>query len=183
VGESGDLARTIRSGICIVLLVLACTPQSKTVRSPAGLWVWHEQWLSAPDWLVKESGPQWNAPGIVLRFCPNGRFRMASGVFYRGGGHMTLGSSDGLALYEGSWVNRPDGVTVTYRLVDSEIRFSGMEKAMATEWREHLGIAGDALLFTFHRLDGRAFPMRFVSAGSLGEKVASRFVECNGAIP
>jgi hypothetical protein len=175
--------RTIRGGICIVLLALACTPQSKIAPSPAGLWVWHERWLSAPDWLVKESGPQWNAPGIVLRFCPNGRFRMATGVFYRGGGQITLGSSDGLTLYEGIWASRSDGVVVTYRLVDAEIRFTGMEKAMATPLTERPRIIDGALLFTYRRPDGRAIPLRFVFAKSMDEKVASRFVECGGARP
>jgi hypothetical protein len=108
---------------------------------------------------------------------------MATGVFYRGGGHITLGSSDGLALYEGTWASQLDGVTVTYRLVDTEIRFTGIEKAMATQLTERPRIIDGALLFTYSRPDGRAIPMRFVSAASMNEKVASRFVECNGARP
>jgi hypothetical protein len=148
------------------------------------MWAWNEPWQSAPDWLVKESGPQWNAPGIVVRFCPDGRFRMATGVFYRGQGRVGLGSSDGLALYEGTWSAEKDHVTVRYRLVDVEIRFSGIEKVMATELTEYPTISGNVLHFTYRRPDtGRAIPMSFKAASSLPDKLASRFVECSAPMP
>jgi hypothetical protein len=148
------------------------------------MWAWNEPWQSAPDWLIKESGPQWNAAGIVLRFCPDGRFRMATGVLYRGQGHVGVGSSDGLALYEGTWSVEKDEITVRYRLVDVEIRFSGIEKIMATELTEHPTINGSVLHFTYHRPDtGRAIPMSFKAASSLADKLVQRFVECSARMP
>jgi hypothetical protein len=147
------------------------------------MWEWNEPWQSAPDWIVKESGPQWNAPGVVLRFCPDGRFRMATGVFYRDQGHFALGSSDGLALYEGRWSARENQITVRYRLADVEIRFSGMEKVMAAEFTEHPTINGNVLHFTYRRPDtGYAVPMSFKSASSLPDQLSARFVECSAPI-
>jgi hypothetical protein len=169
--------------ICALAALLACR-ERHAPPSPVGLWAWHEPWESAPEWLVQESGPQWTAPAVVIRFCPDGRFRMATGVFYRGGGHVGLGSSDGLALYEGRWVQSADQITVRYRLADAEIRFRGIEKVMAADITEHPELKENNLLFMYRRPDnGRAVPMQFVDAASLPDKLAPRFVECSGAKP
>jgi hypothetical protein len=169
--------------ICALAVLLACRERPSS-PSPVGLWTWHEPWKSAPEWLVKESGPQWNAPAVVIRLCPNGRFRMATGVFYRAGGNVALGSSDGLALYEGRWSQSANQIMVQYRLVDAEIRFTGIEKVMATEITEHPELKGNNLLFTYRRPDdGRAIPMQLVDAASLPDKLAPRFVECSDAQP
>lgn len=164
--------------------LLACR-ENPAATSPVGLWTWHEPWESAPEWLIKESGvPQWNAPAVVIQFCPDGRFRMATGVFYRGGGYVGLGPSDGLALYEGRWSQSADQITVQYRLVDAEIRFTGIEKVMATEVTEHPKLKRNRLLFTYRRPDdGHAVPMQFADAASLPDKLAPRFVECSGPKP
>jgi hypothetical protein len=161
--------------------LLACRVHP-AAPSPVGLWGWHEPWESAPEWIVKESGPQWSAPAVVIQFCPDGRFRMATGVFYRGGGHVGLGSSDGLALYKGRWSQSADQITVQYRLVDAEIRFTGIEKIMATEITDRPELKGNHLFFTYRRPDnGRAVPMQFVDAASFPDTLDPRFVECSGA--
>lgn len=169
--------------MCTLAALLACRERPAS-PSPVGLWAWHEPLESAPEWLVKESGPQWNAPAVVIQFCPDGHFRMATGVFYRGGGHVGLGSSDGIALYEGRWSQSADQITVQYRLVDAEIRFTGIERVMATEITDRPKLKGNNLLFTYRRPDnGRAVPMQFVDAASLPDKLNPRFVECSGAKP
>jgi hypothetical protein len=109
---------------------------------------------------------------------------MATGVFYREGGSVGLGPSDGLALYEGRWSQPADRIMVQYHLIDAEIRFSGIEKVMATEITEHPEVKGNKLLFTYRRPDdGRATPMQFFGAASLPDKLAPRFVECSDAKP
>ena len=165
----------------VLAALLACR-EHPAAPSPVGLWAWHEPWESAPEEIVKESGPQWTAPAVVIQLCPDGRFRMATGVFYRGGGRVSLGSSDGLALYEGRWSQSAGQITAQYRLVDAEIRFTGIEKAMATEITDHPELRGNRLFFTYRRPDdGRAVPMQLADAASLPDKLAPRFVECSGA--
>jgi hypothetical protein len=165
----------------ILLTLLACSPGTP---SPAGLWAWHEPWESAPEEIVQDTGPQWTAPALVVRFCPDGRFRMASGVFYRAGGRISLGSSDGLRLYEGRWSKSWGRITVQYRLADAEIRFTGMKEAMDRELTEHPEIQGRNLLFTYRAPEGgREVPIRFEQAASLPDQLEPRFVECSGARP
>jgi hypothetical protein len=161
-----------------LLILVACSP--RPVASPEGLWAWNERWDSAPVEIVKEFGPQWTSPGIALRFCPDGRFRMATGVFYRRPAYVTLGSSDGLSLYEGKWSRDANGITVRYRLVDVEIRFAGVENEMRKEIVEHPRVDGDSLLFTYHQPStGRAYPFRFRRGNALPAKLSGRFVECS----
>jgi hypothetical protein len=144
------------------------------------MWAWHEAWESAPPEIVKETGPQWTAPGIAINFCPDGRFRMASGVFYRGSNRITLGSSDGLSLYEGTWSRDGAGVAVRYRLTEVEIQFTGVEKAMMREYVDHPVLQRNAMSFTYHQpASGREFPLKFVRAETLPEKLGERFVECS----
>ena len=97
---------------------------------------------------------------------------------------MGLGPSDGLALYEGRWSQSASQIMVRYRLVDAEIRFTGIDKVMATEITEHPELKKNNLLFTYRRPDdGRAIPMRFAGAASLPDKLEPRFVECSDAKP
>ena len=107
---------------------------------------------------------------------------MATGVFYRRPAFVTLGSSDGLSMYEGRWTQNSEGVTVHYRLVDVEIRFTGVEKAMRQEIVEHPQLDGESLLFTFRQpATGRSYPFRFVRGEALPAKLGGRFVECSGS--
>lgn len=171
--------------LMFALAVLLACRERPVGPSPVGLWAWHYPWASAPAEIVEDSGvPQWYAQAAVIQFCPRGRFRMATGVLYRSGGHMGLGASDGLALYEGRWSQSADQITVQYRLVDAEIGFTGIEKAMATEVTELPELEGNNLLFTYRSPgNSRPWPMWFSAAASLPDKLAPRFVECSGAKP
>lgn len=149
-----------------------------------GLWGWHTAWESAPAEIVKETGPSWSAYATLVNFCPGGRLRIATGVLYRGTGSATLGPSDGLAVYEGRWTSSGDTITATYRLVDSEIPFFGIDLAMRTEFTEHPRIRGGKLLFAFHHYGKEsAAPRTFKRATTRGEALEDQFVNCDGHGP
>lgn len=163
----------------LLLALFSCGRPDPQARSPAGLWVWHEEWVSAPEEIVEEFGPQWNASGALVRFCPDGRFRMATGILYRAGGTYGLGASDGLTLYDGRWLAVENGVEVRYKLTEAEIQFRGYEQARAREIVERLAIGGSTLRFTYHRPpDDRRFELLFESAATAPERTTARFVEC-----
>jgi len=169
----------ILTAAAAIFVLLSCSSPEVSAPSPVGLWVWHEAWQSAPDEIVKEFGPQWNAPGALIRFCPDGKFRMAMGVLYRRTGSITLGSSDGLTIYDGEWHTSESGLQVRYHLTDAEIRFDGYERARAKQLADQPTISGKKLLFTYQQpQDDRRFRMSFEAASSLPDKTASRFVEC-----
>lgn len=175
-GEPSGIKTTLAA---IALALFACGSPDVSWPSPVGLWVWHEEWESAPPEIVEESGPQWTAPGALIRFCPDGRFRVATGYLYRGSGVIVLGSSDGLTLYEGRWRSGGNGVEVQYQLTDAEIRFTGYEQARAKRLVDRPIVEGNSLRFTYHRPhDDRRFEMQFEAAVAMPERVAPRFIEC-----
>jgi len=165
-----------------VVLLLSCSAAERPTPSPIGLWVWHEAWQSAPDEIVKDSGPQWTATGALVRFCPDGTLRLAMGVLYRGGGSVTLGSSDGLTTYQGEWHSSEHGLEVQYHLTFAEIEFTGYEQALARQLVDQPTIVGNELSLNHHwPRDNRAFRMSFTAASSLPEKTWDRFVECEAS--
>ncbi len=175
-GEPSGMKATLAA---IVLALFACRSPDASGPSPVGLWVWHAEWESAPPEIVEESGPQWAAPGALIRFCPDGRFRLSTGNLYRGGGGIVLGSSDGLTLYEGRWRSGENGVEVQYQLTDAEIPFAGYERARAKQLMDRPIVEANILRFTYHRPhDDRRFEMRFEAAVAMPERVAARFAEC-----
>ena len=167
-----------------LLVLLSCSRAGRSAPSPVGLWVWHEAWRSAPAEIVEDSGPEWNASGALIRFCPDGEFRLATGELYRSRRQITLGSSDGLTIYEGRWISGERGVEIRYKLTDAEIWFTGYDAARARQLVDHPTIAGHELQFSFHRpVDDRRFHWTFESASSLGDRSVPRFVECSGVEP
>jgi hypothetical protein len=161
------------------LTLLSCASHQGYTDPIQGTWVWHQSWESAPDEIVRESGPQWFASGALISVCPGGRFRMATGVLYRASGNITLGPSDGLRLYEGTWHSSGSGVEVRYKLVDAEIRFTGYDEALKRELVARPELVGQRLTFLFqHPEGGGSVPMTFDSAAGLNEEVALKFVEC-----
>ena len=55
------------------------------------------------------------------------------------------GRDDGLEIYRGKWTMRPDGATVTYRLVDYAVPFPGVERALGEDLSTAAAVAGSRL--------------------------------------
>jgi hypothetical protein len=166
----------MRIVVTVVASLVVAGSRAAAPPEPTGLWWWHAKWESPPAEVVKEIGPIWSAPGVLINFCPGGRLRIATGVFYRRRGPASLGVSDGLSLYEGQWSWTGEAITTTYRLVDSEIPRPNEERVMRTQLVEHPRIEDGVLLFTFRRADATSTPtLRFNRATLLED----RFVECN----
>jgi hypothetical protein len=109
---------------------------------------------------------------------------MATGVLYRDTDLASLGSSDGLMLYEGEWEMDGEAIKATYRLVDSEIAFTGMELAMRTKQVEHLRVAAGELLFSFRHPGATTAPtLHLKSVVTATPRVEDRFVECSAKAP
>ena len=171
-------ARIVIAAAALCLLA-TCREAPAPPPSPVGLWGWHEQWESAPPDIVKETGPQWAARGIVLRFCPNGRFRMSTGVFYRWPWSIALGVSDGLTLFDGQWTQDAEGIVVRYRLVDAEIRWNGYDQALKRELIERPTFQNDALRFTYtNPMTLKRWRFRFIHGERMEAPLAARFAEC-----
>jgi hypothetical protein len=169
---------SLRFPIIAFATLLSTGSQAAAPSDVTGLWVWHYPWTSAPAAIVKDSGPSWWASALVLNFCEDGRLRMATGVLYRGTGSAILAPSD-LALYAGTWKLEGEAVVAQYRLVDTEIHFTGKDAAMNTELVERLPIKDGTLRFAFRYL-GKESPrdlrLRRTNVGT--RSVENRFVEC-----
>jgi len=140
------------------------------------LWVWHEAWEKPPEAELSAT-----APGIVLQLCSDGAFKMASGVLYQNKTGASLGSSDGLRLYQGKWSQDASTVTLRYRLVDAEIRFTGYEEVLKKEILVTTRLEGRMLRFPFQAPEvGKVFNLRFTPAEK-SLHVSDRFVECSTA--
>jgi len=140
------------------------------------LWVWHEAWEKPPDVELSST-----APGIVLQLCSDGAFKMASGVLYRNRAGISLGSSDGLRLYKGRWSQNGSTVTLRYRLVEAEIRFTGYEEVLKKEIVVTTRLEERVLRFPFQAPEGgKVFNLRF-SPAEKSVHLSDRFVECSTA--
>lgn len=79
-------------------------------------------WLSYETWPDKPTGEDepWTTPGVVVAFCPDGQFRMASGLLYRAENGAGLGASDGIATFRGEWSGTLMDLTVSYALASGD---------------------------------------------------------------
>lgn len=104
-------------------VALAASAETASERDVAGVWAWHDAWQDAPPEIRSEPGQRLaaTASALIVNFCPDGEFRMATGVFWRYDAGISLGSSDGIAVYRGSWSRRGEALVVSYRLVSAEL--------------------------------------------------------------
>lgn len=161
-----------KASLLAVTLLSAGTSAS---ASPIGTWAWHGKWRTAPG----QSAHTANADGVVVSFCEDGRLRMASGTLYRTKDTASLGSSDGLALFEGRWTLENAVVHATYALVDAEIRGSNYETLAKVTRVVAARLDGERLEFTFYRaFDGQALNVLLVPVATSKPTIANRFAEC-----
>jgi hypothetical protein len=164
-----------RKASALAFLILSAATSPYAYASPLGTWAWHGKWQKAP----RQVGHTATADGIVVSFCEDGRLRLASGVLYRTNGVATLGSSDGLALYEGRWSLDNGVVRASYALVDAEIRSSNYDKLVNVTRNVAARFDGERLVFTFYRaFDGQALDVLLAPAATSKPVVADRFTEC-----
>ena len=159
----------------VVLAVVILSAGAIAYASPLGTWAWHGKWQTASG----QPGHTANADGIVVSFCEDGRLRIASGTLYRTNDAASLGSSDGLALYEGRWSLDNGVVRASYALVDAEIRSSNYDRLVNVTRSVAARLHGERLVFTFYRAsDGQALDVLLAPAATSKPAIAERFAEC-----
>ncbi len=163
--------------VCLAVASLGATPEPELL----GIWAWNAKWEVAHKEL--ELGyAMATAPALIANFCPNGEFRMATGIFYRTDDSIELGSSDGIETYRGTWIRTQDEFVVRYRLASAELIDSEtFDREQRTEIVVEPAFIGDVLAFA-HRPRGVANPIAWVvalrSARDYEQHVRGRFVEC-----
>ena len=113
------------SRIAVLGVALAAAAPISFTAEPevVGVWAWHTDWQDAPPEIRAEPGQgiAATASALIASFCPDGTFRLATGVFWRHDHGISLGASDGIALYRGTWSRQAKALTVRYRLVSAEL--------------------------------------------------------------
>lgn len=146
-----------------------------------GIWAYVEKWEAAP----KDVAPgRFTSRAIVLRFCADGQFVMAKCVLYRYRNEsINIGPNDGLEIYRGRWSASGEGASITYRLVDYEVAFTGVQSAMKKDITALARFAGKKLRMPVVRLDldpPKVFETTFVSEALLPARLGEKFIQCDG---
>jgi hypothetical protein len=171
-----------RSALTGLLLGLICVAQADALTpSIAGLWIHHGDWEFAPKEINEDGDVHTSANAAVINFCPNGEFRMATGVIYQSTNSpgVAIGASDGLAIYSGRWSKEGDAARVEYRLVSAEIRRIPDDLNPSVVHAATLNLVDGLLYFPFTTRSNTPWPLEFLSAARYEKIVEDEFVECS----
>lgn len=164
----------------LALLVMTAAISAESPAVPEGLWIYHGEWEYAPKEINEDGDIHKVANAAIINLCPNGGFRLATGVIYQStkSPGVQIGVSDGLAIYSGSWSRSSGGIRVEYRLVSAEFR-NTLDDAVAAAKRAAVLVPGDGkLTFPFTSISGKIYPLTFTPAASYEKEVGDEFVEC-----
>jgi hypothetical protein len=139
-------------------------------------------WLSYEAWPAKPTGEDepWTTEGVVVAFCPDGQFHMASGLLYRSRGGAVLGSSDGIATFRGKWSGTLTDLTVSYVLASAEIAPVGVKLSdLKPRTIKPTVVSAEMLLFDYQPWpDELPRQLTLVSAATLDFSLSDRMVAC-----
>jgi hypothetical protein len=139
-------------------------------------------WLSYETWPDKPTGEDepWTTPGIVVAFCPDGQFRMASGLLYRAENGAGLGASDGIATFRGEWSGTLMDLTVSYALASAEIQPIGVNLSdLKRKTTKPTVVSEEMLLFDYQRWPNElSWQITLVPAALLAFRLDDRMVKC-----
>lgn len=165
----------------VVLLIAAEAALAGDAPAPVdGLWIHHADWQMAPAEINEDGNIHKFANAAVLNFCPNGAFRMATGVIYQStkSPDVQIGASDGLAIYRGTWVQTANGIAVEYQLVSAEFADLLHDPVAAAKRTATVEMIGRKLGFPFTNIIGKVYPLSFIPAARYEKRVGDEFVEC-----
>jgi hypothetical protein len=165
------------------VLLPALAAWASAADSPAllGLWIHHEDWNFAPAEIQEDNpGAKW-ANAAMVNFCPDGVFRLATGVVNQSDGNRStgLGASDGLAIYHGRWRIQHDVIMVEYQLTSAEFRELTQDPVASGKNTGEFRRDGRQLEFLFTTADGRRWPLKFTAAQNYEKELENWFVECD----
>jgi hypothetical protein len=170
-----------RTALAALLAAFACVARADA-PSVNGLWIHHGKWQFAHDEFNERGNIHKNADAAVMNFCPNGVFRLATGVIYQStrSPRVVIGASDGLAIYSGKWWKDGDTVRVEYRLFSAEFE---LHRPGEREARPLLNgspsFVGRRLQFVLTTRQGSTWKMEFQRASDYEKLVENDFVECS----
>jgi hypothetical protein len=172
-----------RAAIIVAALASMCSARADAPSAPpAGLWIHHGEWAFAPKEFNENGDIHQNADAAVINLCPQGEFKMATGVIYQStkSPYVMIGASDGLAIYSGRWTRDGSSIRVEYRVVsvEFEIPRKGEERERRPLLTGTLGAVRDRLRFPFITRSGTIHTMDFIPAARYEKIVEPEFVQC-----
>jgi hypothetical protein len=168
--------------LAAVTLSAAATGGSPPLQ---GLWIQHDEWQYAPKEVNEDGDVHKFASAVVMNFCPNGVFHMATGIIYQSTKSPTvqIGASDGLAIYLGTWRETPPGIAVQYRLVDAEFADLLSDSIASASHAAQPTWVNGRLVFPFTNVVGKVFALRLTPAARYEKRVVDEWVRCEPRRP
>lgn len=168
------MALMVLGGLC------AGTAAPADETSIKGLWIHHEKWDYAPKEINEGGDVHKSASAAIVNFCPRGVFRLATGVVYQStkNAHAGIGSSDGLAIYSGTWSVMEDAIRVEYRLVSAEFANLRDDPEVRRTHVAELVRKKGRLRFDFATVFGKTWQLDLIPAARYEKKLEDWHVEC-----